>query len=48
MAGRFGDINLTKYDDLFKDEETRQAEQGEQILTVPLTKSFPMPDSPTP
>ena len=23
MAGRFGDINLTKYDDLFKNEETR-------------------------
>ena len=41
MAGRFGDINLTKYDDLFKDEETRQAEQGEQILTVPADQIFP-------
>ena len=30
MAGRFGDINLTKYDDLFKDEEARQADQQEK------------------
>ena len=41
MAGRFGDINLTKYDDLFKDEATRQAEQQEQILTVPADQIFP-------
>ena len=41
MAGRFGDINLTKYDDLFKDEATRQAEQGEQILSVPADQIFP-------
>ena len=41
MAGRFGDINLTKYDDLFKDEATRQTEQGEQILTVPADQIFP-------
>ena len=41
MAGRFGDISLTKYDDLFKDEATRQAEQGEQILSVPADQIFP-------
>lgn len=41
MAGRFGDINLTKYDDLFKDEATRQAEQQEQVLTVPADQIFP-------
>ena len=41
MAGRFGDINLTKYDDLFKDETTRQAEQQEKVLTVPADQIFP-------
>ena len=41
MAGRFGDINLTKYDDLFKDEATRQAEQQEKVLTVPADQIFP-------
>ena len=41
MAGRFGDINLTKYDDLFKDEETRQAEQQEQVLEVPADQIYP-------
>jgi len=41
MAGRFGDINLTKYDDLFKDEETRQAEKQEQVLEVPADQIFP-------
>ena len=41
MAGRFGDISLTKYDDLFKDEATRQAEQQEQVLTVPADQIFP-------
>ena len=41
MAGRFGDISLTKYDDLFKDEATRQAEQQEQVLTVPANQIFP-------
>ena len=41
MAGRFGDISLTKYDDLFKDEATRQAEQQEQVLTIPADQIFP-------
>ena len=41
MAGRFGDISLTKYDDLFKDEVTRQAEQQEQVLIVPADQIFP-------
>lgn len=41
MAGRFGDINLTKYDDLFKDEETRQTEKQEQVLEVPADQIFP-------
>ena len=41
MAGRFGDISLTKYDDLFKDEETRQAEKQEQVLEVPADQIFP-------
>ena len=41
MAGRFGDINLTKYDDLFKNEETRQAEKQEQVLEVPADQIFP-------
>ena len=40
MAGRFGDISLTKYDDLFKDEETRQAEKQEQVLEVPADQIF--------
>ena len=41
MAGRFGDINLTKYYDLFKNEETRQAEKQEQVLEVPADQIFP-------
>jgi len=41
MAGRFGDISLTKYDDLFKDDATRQADQQEQVLTVPADQIFP-------
>ena len=41
MAGRFGDISLTKYDDLFKDEDMRQAEKQEQVLEVPADQIFP-------
>lgn len=41
MAGRFGDISLTKLDDLFKTEDERQADQQERILTVPAEQVFP-------
>ena len=30
MASRFGDINLTRYDDLFRTEEERQTDQQER------------------
>ena len=34
-------IELTKYDDLFKDEDTRQKEKPERILIVPAERVFP-------
>lgn len=40
MAGRFGDISLTKLDDLFKTEDERQTDQQERILTVPAEQVF--------
>ena len=41
MAGRFGDISLTKLDDLFKTGDERKADQQERILTVPAEQVFP-------
>ena len=41
MASRFGDINLTKYDDLFRTEEERQADQQERIITIPADQIYP-------
>ncbi len=41
MKSSVKNIELTKYDDLFKDEETRQEEKQERILTVPAEQVFP-------
>jgi len=41
MASRFGDINLTKYDDLFRTEEERQTDQQERIVTIPAEQVYP-------
>ena len=41
MASRFGDISLTRYDDLFRTEEERQADQQERIVTVPAEQVYP-------
>ena len=41
MASRFGDISLTRYDDLFRTEEERQADQQERIITVSANQIFP-------
>ena len=41
MASRFGDINLTRYDDLFRTEEERQADQQERIITIPADQVYP-------
>lgn len=41
MKSGVKEIELTKYDDLFKDEETRQEEKLERILIVPANQVFP-------
>ena len=41
MASRFGDINLTRFDDLFRTEEERQADQQERIVTIPADQVYP-------
>lgn len=41
MKSSVKNIELTKYDDLFKDEETRQEEKQERILIVPVEQVFP-------
>jgi len=41
MASRFGDINLTKYDDLFRTEEERRADQQESIVTISADQVYP-------
>ena len=41
MKSSVKNIELTKYDDLFKDEETRQEEKQERILIVPAEQVFP-------
>lgn len=41
MASRFGDISLTRYDDLFRTEEERQADQQERIVTIPADQVYP-------
>ena len=41
MASRFGDISLTKYDDLFKTEEERQVDLQERIVTIPAEQVYP-------
>ena len=38
---RLKSIELTKYDDLFKDEDTRQKEKPERILIVPAERVSP-------
>lgn len=41
MASRFGDISLTRYDDLFRTEEERQADHQERIVTIPADQVYP-------
>ena len=41
MASRFGDINLTRYDDLFRTEEERQDDQQERIVTISADQVYP-------
>lgn len=41
MASSLKNIELTKFDDLFKSEEERQADQLEQVLIVPAEQVFP-------
>ncbi len=41
MKSSVKDIELTKYDDLFKDEDTRQEEKLERIQIVPAEQVFP-------
>lgn len=41
MKNSIRSVELTKYDDLFKDEETRQVEKQERILIVPADRVFP-------
>lgn len=41
MKSSVKNVELTKYDDLFKDEETRQEEKQERILIVPADQVFP-------
>lgn len=49
MASSVRNLRLTSVDDLFSTEETRQAEaqqQGEKVLTIPITKIDDFPDHP--
>lgn len=41
MKSSVKNVELTRYDDLFKDEETRQEEKQERILIVPAEQVFP-------
>lgn len=41
MKNNIKNIELTKYDDLFKNEEARQEEKLERILIVPADRVFP-------
>ena len=41
MKSSVKDIELTRYDDLFKSEDTRQEEKLERILIVPASEVFP-------
>lgn len=41
MASRFGDINLARYDDLFRTEEERQTDKQERIITIPADQVYP-------
>lgn len=49
MASSVRNMKLTSVDDLFSSEESRQAErqqQGEQILTVPISEVFDFANNP--
>ena len=48
MASSVKNIQLTKFDDLFKSQEERQADQGEQVKILRPTRFFPISASPTP
>ncbi|MEG1525805.1 MAG: ParB N-terminal domain-containing protein [Clostridia bacterium] len=41
MKSSVKNVELTKYDDLFKDDDTRQEEKLERILIVPAEQVFP-------
>ena len=41
MASSVKNIQLTKFDDLFKSQEERQADQGEQVKILPADQVFP-------
>ena len=41
MANSVKNIQLTKFDDLFKSQEERQADQGEQVKILPADQVFP-------
>lgn len=41
MASNVKNIQLTKFDDLFKSQEERQADQGEQVKILPADQVFP-------
>lgn len=41
MKSSVKNIELTKYDDLFKDEDTRQEEKLERVMIVPAEQVFP-------
>lgn len=46
MANNARNIKLTSVDDLFSSEETRQAEQGEKVIQVPISKVFDFEKNP--
>ena len=41
MASSVKNIQLTKFDDLFKSQEERQADQGEQVKILQADQVFP-------
>ena len=46
MASRFGDINLTKYDDLFTTDESRAEAQQERVQEIALSELHPFEGHP--
>lgn len=48
MARKLNGIELTRYDDLFKTDAEREADQQERVQIVLRSRCFPMRGSRTP